>query len=93
MYDKFHLECVYGEDIEDFPLFYTTPDGDYYLTELYVEGRKDIIRCTLYCKHANKFSSTSITAIGFLAEILGKRDRNKGYAVITFIEDYMRQNK
>lgn len=93
MYDNFHLECVYGENIEDFPIMYTTPDGDYYLTELYVEGRKDTIHCTLYCKQANKFSSTAITAIGFLAEILGKRNRKKGYAVITFIEDYMRKNK
>lgn len=93
IYDKFHLECVYGEDIEDFPIIYTTVDGDCYLTELYVEDRKDTIRCTVYCKQSNRFSSTSITAIGFLAEILGKRDRNKGYAVITFIEDYMRKNK
>lgn len=93
MYDKFHLDCVYGEDIEDFPLFYTTADGDYYLIELYVQGTKDTIYCTSYCKHSNKFSSTQITSIGFLAEILGKRDRNKGYAVITFIEDYMRKNK
>lgn len=93
MYDHFHLECVYGEDIKDFPIIYTTPDGDYYLTELYTEGRKDTIHCTLYCKQSNKFSSTAITAIGFLAEILGKRNRKKGYAVITFIEDYMRKNK
>ena len=93
MYDKFHLECVYGEDVEDFPIIYTTQDGNYYLTELYTEGRKDTIHCTLYCKQSNKFSTTTITSIGFLAEILGKRNRNKGYAVITFIEDYMRKNK
>lgn len=93
MYDKFHLECVYGEDIEDFPLVYTTPDGDYYLTELYVEDRKDTIRCTVYCKQSNRFSSASITSLTALADILGKRNRDKGYAVITFIEDYMRKNK
>ena len=43
MYDKFHLECVYGEDIVDFPIIYTTPDGDCYLTELYVEDRKELL--------------------------------------------------
>lgn len=92
MHDNFHLECVYGEDIEDFPIIYR-PDGENYLTELYVEDRKDTIRCTVYCKSSNSFSSVAITSIGFLADILGKRDKDKGYAVITFIEDYMRKNK
>ena len=93
MHDNFHLECVYGEDIEDFPIIYTTVDGDCYLTELYTEGRKDTINCTVYCKPSNRFSSAAITSMHVLAEILGKRDRKKGYAVITFIEDYMRKNK
>lgn len=93
MYDNFHLECVYGEDIEDFPIIYTTVDGDCYVTELYVDGRKDTIRCTVYCKPTNRFSSAAITSIHVLADLLGKKDRNKGYAVITFIEDYMRKNK
>ena len=93
MYDKFHLECVYGEDIEDFPIIYTTVDGDCYLTELYVEDRKDTIRGTVYCKPSNRFSSAAITSMHVLADILGKRNRDKGYAVITFIEDYMRKNK
>lgn len=93
MYDKFHLECVYGEDIEDFPIIYTTVDGDCYLTELYVEDRKDTIRGTVYYKPTNRFSSAAITSMHVLADILGKSDRDKGYAVITFIEDYMRKNK
>jgi hypothetical protein len=93
MYDHLHLECVYGEDIEDFPIIYTTVDGDCYVTELYVDGRKDTIRCTVYCKPTNRFSSAAITSIHVLADLLGKKDRNKGYAVITFIEDYMRKNK
>lgn len=93
MYDNFHLECVYGEDIEDFPIIYTTVDGDCYVTELYVEDRKDTIRCTVYCKPSNRFSSAAITSMHVLADLLGKKDRDKGYAVITFIEDYMRKNK
>lgn len=93
MYDKFHLECVYGEDIEDFPIIYATIDGNCYLTELYVEDRKDTIRCTVYCKQTNRFSTEAITSLPALAKILGKMDKTKGYAVITFIEDYMRKNK
>lgn len=91
-YDHFHLECVYGEDINDFPIMYTTVDGDCYLTELYVETKKNTIRCTVYCKQTNRFSSAAITSLPTLADILGKRDKTKGYAVITFIEDYMRKN-
>ena len=76
MYDNFHLECVYGEDIKDFPIIYTTVDGDCYVTELYVDDRKDTIRCTVYCKPTNRFSSAAITSMHVLADILGKRDRD-----------------
>lgn len=93
MYDHFHLECVYGEDIDDFPIIYTTSKGDWYLTELYVDRRKNTIYGTAYRKETNEFSSTSITTLPTLARILGKKDNAKGYAVITFIEDYMRKNK
>lgn len=93
MYDNFHLECVYGEDIEDFPIIYSNKNGDKYLTELYVQDKKNVIYGTVFNKMENSFSRAPMSTLPYIADILGKNDNAKGLAVITFIEDYMRKNK